>query len=71
MEKFTEIISGVITVLIVISFWYLIRRIVKTYSNRVNDTEEYKQNLITVLEEIRDELKISNNSKNKNTNESF
>lgn len=39
MEKFTEIISGVITVLIVISFWYLIRRIVKSNSNKINDAE--------------------------------
>ncbi|HEX9151687.1 MAG TPA: hypothetical protein VF842_06355 [Flavobacterium sp.] len=49
--------------------WYLIGRTVRLWSKKNSDAANYKQNVVTVFEEIRDELKISNNSKNKNTNE--
>lgn len=49
-----------------ILLWFVIRRVFKTISNNINNAEVHRNELLNVLEEIRDELKeLNKNNSNK------
>ncbi|OOV17810.1 hypothetical protein [Flavobacterium sp. LM4] len=58
MDK--EIIQPIIIIAIFVVIWFVIRRILSTISNKINNSEVYKEDTLRVLEEIRDELKQLN-----------
>ncbi len=60
MENITEFIPAFFGVLVVIAIWFFIRRILESLSDRINNSELYKEDMLNVLEEIRDELKELN-----------
>jgi len=60
MEKITEFMPIVFAFLIIIVIWFIIRRILNSLSDRINNSELYKEDMLNVLEEIRDELKELN-----------
>jgi hypothetical protein len=60
MEKITEILPQILMVLCVIVFWFIARKILKAISDKLNNNEIYKEDVLNVLEEIRDELKELN-----------
>ena len=64
MEKITEFVPALFGVLIVITIWFFIRRILKSLSDKINNSELYKEDMVTVLEEIRDELRELNKNNN-------
>ena len=43
-----------------VMFWFVIRRILKSISDKINNSELYKDGMLSVLEGIRDELKELN-----------
>jgi len=55
--EYLPIVFGVLFLLVV---WFVIRKIMKSLSDRINNSELYKEDLLNVLEEIRDELKELN-----------
>jgi len=60
MEKITEFMPIVFAFLIIIVIWFIIRRILNSLSDRINNSDLYKEDMLNVLEEIRDELKELN-----------
>jgi large-conductance mechanosensitive channel len=60
MDKLTEFIPVIFGFLIVIIVWFIIRRILNSLSDKINNSELYKEEMLNVLEEIRDELKELN-----------
>lgn len=60
MEDLSENTFALSAILIIIAFWYLIRKIFKSFSDKINNAETHRDDLLTVLEEIRDELKEIN-----------
>jgi flagellar biosynthesis/type III secretory pathway M-ring protein FliF/YscJ len=60
MESVRYYLPGILGVLIIAVFWFVIRKIFKSLSDRINNAELYKEDMLSVLEEIRDELKELN-----------
>ena len=60
MEYFENNIGIIFTVFVVVFLWYIIRRIFKAISDKINNSEIHRDELLEVLEEIRDELKELN-----------
>ncbi|MES2573863.1 MAG: hypothetical protein V4572_02875 [Bacteroidota bacterium] len=60
MEYFENNKEIIIPVLVVLFLWYIIRRIFKAMSDKINNAEIHRDDLLGVLEEIRDELKELN-----------
>jgi large-conductance mechanosensitive channel len=60
MEILEEFLPTVISVLIFGAVWFIIRRLLKSLSDRINNAELYREDMIAILEEIRDELKELN-----------
>ncbi|MBC5839431.1 hypothetical protein [Flavobacterium muglaense] len=60
MEKITEFLPQALFALCIIVFWFILRKILKLVSDKVNNNELYKEDMLNVLEEIRDELKELN-----------
>ena len=60
MEMNTEMLPIILWVLIIIVSWFIIRKILKSLSGRINNAELYNEDMLNVLEEIRDELKELN-----------
>ncbi|SDX88084.1 hypothetical protein SAMN05444338_11741 [Flavobacterium degerlachei] len=60
MEKISESLPLILMGLCVIVFWFIIRRILKSVSDKINNNDLYKEDILNVLEEIRDELKELN-----------
>ncbi|PVX47907.1 hypothetical protein C8C85_3873 [Flavobacterium sp. 103] len=60
MEMNTEMLPIILWVLIIIVSWFIIRKILKSLSDRINNSELYNADMLNVLEEIRDELKELN-----------
>lgn len=60
MDIDTNSLPIILWVLFIIVFWFVIRKILKSLSDRINNTELYKEDMLSVLEEIRDELKELN-----------
>ncbi|MFB9076411.1 hypothetical protein ACFFLS_24340 [Flavobacterium procerum] len=63
MEKFMEYLPTVFGVLFLLIIWFVIRRVLQTISDKINNSESYKEDTLRVLEEIRDELKELNRTK--------
>ncbi|MEN9909715.1 MAG: hypothetical protein RLZZ540_2864 [Bacteroidota bacterium] len=57
IEDLKEII---IPILFIVVLWFIIRRILKAISDKINNAEVHRDDLLNVLEEIRDELKDLN-----------
>lgn len=60
MENIKELFPQILMGLLVIIFWFIIRGILKSISAKMNNNELYKEDMLNVLEEIRDELKELN-----------
>lgn len=60
MDRINEMLPVVFGILFFIVSWVIIRIILQRLSNRVNNSELYKEDMLNVLEEIRDELKELN-----------
>ncbi len=60
MEKITEHLPLILWGVVIFMFWFIIRRILKSINDKINNSELYKEDMLTVLEEIRDELKELN-----------
>lgn len=60
MEKINYYLPMILGVLIFVSCWFVIRKFFKSMSNKINNADLYKDDLLNVLEEIRDELKELN-----------
>jgi len=56
----TDYVITFIPILFLIAVWFIIRKILKSVSNKINNAEAYKEDTLKVLEEIRDELKELN-----------
>ncbi|SCY61002.1 hypothetical protein [Flavobacterium anhuiense] len=63
MEKIAEYLPAVFSVLVLLIIWFVIRRILGAVSDKINNSENYKEDTLRVLEEIRDELKELNRNK--------
>lgn len=60
MDKVTDFLPAIISVLFLVFVWFIIRRILSSISDKINNAELYKADTLSVLEEIRDELKELN-----------
>ena len=60
MDTIKEIIQPIIAIVIFVAFWFIFRKIFKSISDKINNSEVYKEDTLRVLEEIRDELKQLN-----------
>jgi len=60
MDKITEFLPTILAVLFLVVIWFVIRRILSSVSDKINNAELYKEDTLRVLEEIRDELKELN-----------
>ncbi|PBJ09024.1 hypothetical protein [Flavobacterium sp. ACN6] len=60
MDKITELWPTIFGVLVIVFIWFVIRRIFSAVSDRINNSEIYKEETVKVLQEIRDELKELN-----------
>ena len=63
MDKITEFLPTIFGVLIFLVIWFVLRRILSSLSEKINNSEVYKEETLKVLEEIRDELKELNRNK--------
>ena len=57
MENITEFIPMGFGFLFIVAAWFIYR---KAFVDRLNNADAYKEDMINVLEEIRDELKELN-----------
>ena len=60
MESISLYLQGILGILIFVAFWFVLRKMLRALSNRINNAELYKEDMLNVLEEIRDELKQLN-----------
>lgn len=61
----TDYVITFIPILFLIAVWFIIRKILKSVSNKINNAEAYKEDTLKILEEIRDELKELNRNNSK------
>ncbi|WP_163410362.1 hypothetical protein [Flavobacterium ajazii] len=60
MDKVTEFLPSILGILFLVFVWFIVRRILSSISDKINNSEVYKEDTLRVLEEIRDELKELN-----------
>lgn len=60
MEKLTELWPTFGAVLVLLVVWFVVRKITNSLSDKINNAELYKEDVLSVLEEIREELKQLN-----------
>ncbi|MEG0851292.1 MAG: hypothetical protein RSD71_05590 [Flavobacterium sp.] len=60
MEQMIEFLPTIFVFLIFLVVWFVFRRILSSLSDKINNSEVYKEETLKVLEEIRDELKELN-----------
>ncbi|MFC0778707.1 hypothetical protein [Flavobacterium sp. HJSW_4] len=65
MDKISEFLPTILGVLFLVVIWLVIRKIFASLSDKINNTEHYKEETLKVLEEIRDELKELNRNNSK------
>ncbi|KAF2333485.1 hypothetical protein [Flavobacterium ginsenosidimutans] len=65
MNTFNEFVPTILGVLFLVVIWFVIRRILGSVSDKINNSEAYKEDTLKVLEEIRDELKELNRNNSK------
>ncbi|KFF05604.1 hypothetical protein [Flavobacterium reichenbachii] len=66
MDKFSEFLPPIFGVLFLLIIWFVIRRILASISDKINNAEVYKEDTLKVLEEIRNELKELNRKNSSN-----
>jgi len=60
MDKVSEFLPTILGVLVLVVIWFVIRRVLGSISDKINNSDAYKEDTLRVLEEIRDELKELN-----------
>ena len=60
MENINEFLPAIFGFLVLLIIWFVIRRIFSSLSDRINNAELYKEEVLTMLEEIKLELKELN-----------
>ncbi|WP_289661503.1 hypothetical protein [Flavobacterium panacagri] len=65
MKNFSDYLPVIFSVLVLLIIWFVIRRILGSVSDKINNSEIYKEETLKVLEEIRDELKEMNRNNSK------
>ena len=60
MEKISDYLITIIPLIILVVVWLVIRKVLKNVSDKINNSDVYKEDTLRVLEEIRDELKELN-----------
>lgn len=60
MDKITGFLPTIFAILFFVVIWFVVRRILSSVSDKINNSEVYKEETLRVLEEIRDELKQLN-----------
>ncbi|WPO78652.1 hypothetical protein [Flavobacterium sp. KACC 22761] len=60
MERINEFLPAIVGVSILTLIWFVIRKLLGSVSDKINNAEAYKEDTLRVLEEIRDELKELN-----------
>ncbi|UPZ15252.1 hypothetical protein [Flavobacterium humidisoli] len=65
MDNFNEYLPTILGVLFLVIIWFIIRRLFASISDKINNSETYKEDTVRVLEEIRDELKELNRNNSK------
>ena len=65
MGNFNEFLPTIFGVLFLVIIWFVTRRLFASISDKINNSEVYKQDTLRVLEEIRDELKELNRNNSK------
>ena len=66
MKDFEDLKEMIIPILVILFLWFLIRRIFQAISDKINNAEVHRDDLLNVLEEIRDELKDLNKKNSNN-----
>ena len=66
MKDFEDLKDMIIPILVILFLWFLIRRIFQAISDKINNAEVHRDDLLNVLEEIRDELKDLNKKNSNN-----
>lgn len=66
MDTLKELWPTIFGVLVLLIIWFVIRRILASISDKINNSEVYKEDILRVLEEIRDELKELNSKNSAN-----
>lgn len=65
MENISDFLRTIVPVLFLVIVWGVIRKVLKGISNKINNSEVYKEDTLKVLEEIRDELRELNKNNSK------
>ncbi|MNF16563.1 hypothetical protein D3C87_621410 [compost metagenome] len=65
MDKAIEFLPTILAVLFLVIIWFVIRKIFASISDKINNSDTYKEETLRVLEEIRDELKEINRNNSK------
>ncbi len=65
MDKVSEFLPTILGVLVLVVIWFVIRRVLGSISDKINNSDAYKEDTLRVLEEIRDELKELNRNNSK------
>ena len=60
MDSIKEFLAPLFGILVLVIIWFVIRRMLRSISDKINNSEVYKEDTLRVLEEIRDELKQLN-----------
>ncbi|MEL1241879.1 hypothetical protein [Flavobacterium flavipallidum] len=60
MKNIEDLKEMIIPVLVILLIWFIIRRVFQGISDKINNAEQHRDDLLNVLEEIRDELKDLN-----------
>jgi hypothetical protein len=60
MEKIIELLPQILWISTIVIAWVVIRKILNSLSGKINNSELYKEEMLNVLEEIREELKELN-----------
>ncbi|AOC96113.1 hypothetical protein BB050_03023 [Flavobacterium anhuiense] len=67
MYRFSEVLISIIPTLFLFlvfgAIWFVVRKVFRALSDKINNSENYKEDTLRVLEEIRDELKELNRNK--------
>lgn len=63
MEKISDYLITIIPLIVLVVVWLVIRKVLKNVSDKINNSDVYKEDTLRVLEEIRDELKELNKNK--------
>ena len=64
MDNIIGFLSPILGIVVVVFIWFVVRKILRSISDKINNAELYKEDVLNVLEEIRDELKQLNKKNN-------